>query len=31
MRTFGLPFSARNPIKMLFPMPFFLISPPSVA
>ena len=31
MRTSGLSFSARNPIKTLFPMLFFLISPPSVA
>jgi len=31
MRPSGLPFSARNPIKTLFPMLFFLISPPSVA
>jgi len=31
MRPSGLPFSARNQIKTLFPMLFFLISPPSVA
>jgi len=31
MRPSGLPFSSRNPIKTLFPMLFFLISPPSVA
>jgi hypothetical protein len=31
MRPSGLSFSARNLIKTLFPMLFFLTSPPSVA
>jgi hypothetical protein len=30
MRTSGLSFSARNRINTLFPMLFFLISPPSI-